>query len=131
MIDRDFIELQAALAGDYSLERELGRGGMGIVYLAREVQLDRYVAVKVLPQSLAIQPEVRERFLREARLAASLLKPTPMDRPEDVETNPVNGRVYITAYSGTVSELDPNTLKLVKQFQTPMTPDGLFFGTVK
>jgi serine/threonine-protein kinase len=75
MIDRDFIELQAALAGDYSLERELGRGGMGIVYLAREVQLDRYVAVKVLPQSLAIQPEVRERFLREARLAASLSHP--------------------------------------------------------
>jgi serine/threonine-protein kinase len=75
MIDRDFIELQEALAGDYSLERELGRGGMGVVYLAREVQLDRYVAVKVLPQSLAIQPEVRERFLREARLAASLSHP--------------------------------------------------------
>ena len=75
MIDRDFIELQAALAGDYSLERELGRGGMGVVYLAREVQLDRYVAVKVLPQSLAMQPEVRERFLREARLAASLSHP--------------------------------------------------------
>jgi serine/threonine-protein kinase len=75
MIDRDFIELQEALAGDYSLERELGRGGMGVVYLAREVQLDRYVAVKVLPQSLAMQPEVRERFLREARLAASLSHP--------------------------------------------------------
>jgi serine/threonine protein kinase len=75
MIDRDFIDLQEALAGDYSLERELGRGGMGIVYLAREVQLDRYVAIKVLPQSLAIQPDVRERFLREARLAASLSHP--------------------------------------------------------
>ena len=48
-----------------------------------------------------------------------------------IQVSPVNGRVYITAYSGTVSELDPNTLKLVKQFQTPMTPDGLFFGTVK
>jgi predicted Ser/Thr protein kinase len=75
MIDRDFIDLQEALAGDYSLERELGRGGMGIVYLAREVQLDRYVAIKVLPQSLAIQPDVRERFLREARLSASLSHP--------------------------------------------------------
>lgn len=75
MIDRDFIELQEALAGEYSLERELGRGGMGIVYLAREVQLDRLVAIKVLPQALAIQPDVRERFLREARLAASLSHP--------------------------------------------------------
>jgi serine/threonine protein kinase len=75
MIDRDFIDLQEALAGDYSLERELGRGGMGIVYLAREVQLDRYVAIKVLPQSLAMQPDIRESFLREARLAASLSHP--------------------------------------------------------
>jgi len=37
MIDREFIELQDALADEYSLERELGRGGMGVVYLAREV----------------------------------------------------------------------------------------------
>jgi hypothetical protein len=75
MIDRDFIALQEALAGDDSLERELGRGGMGVVYLAREVQLDRHVAIKVLPQSLSMQPDIRERFLREARLAASLSHP--------------------------------------------------------
>jgi len=43
----------------------------------------------------------------------------------------VNGRVYLTAYSGQVSVLDPNTLKVVKQFPVPMTPDGLFFGSVK
>jgi DNA-binding beta-propeller fold protein YncE len=48
-----------------------------------------------------------------------------------IQISPVNGRVYITAYSGQVSELDPNTLKVVKQFPTPMTPDGLFFGSVK
>jgi eukaryotic-like serine/threonine-protein kinase len=75
MIDREFIELQDALAGEYSLERELGRGGMGIVYLAREVQLDRLVAIKVLPSALAARPDVRERFLREARMAASLSHP--------------------------------------------------------
>jgi serine/threonine-protein kinase len=75
MLDREFIDLQHALAGEYSLERELGRGGMGIVYLAREVQLDRLVAIKVLPEALAAQPEVRERFLREARMAASLSHP--------------------------------------------------------
>jgi DNA-binding beta-propeller fold protein YncE len=48
-----------------------------------------------------------------------------------IQVSPVNGRVYITAYSGQVTELDPNTLKIVKQFDTAMTPDGLFFGTVR
>jgi serine/threonine protein kinase len=75
MIDREFIDLQDALAGEYSLERELGRGGMGIVYLAREVQLDRLVAIKILPGALAARPDVRDRFLREARMAASLSHP--------------------------------------------------------
>src|SRR5688572_20661194 len=63
----EFLELQAALAGEYSLQRELGRGGMGIVYLARDVQLDRDVAIKVLPSHLAHATESRERFIREAR----------------------------------------------------------------
>lgn len=48
-----------------------------------------------------------------------------------IQVSPVNGRVYVTAYSGTVTELDPNTLKIVKQFPVPATPDGLFFGTVR
>ena len=60
----DFLELQAALAGEYSLQRELGRGGMGIVYLARDVQLDRDVAIKVLPSHLAHSAASRERFVR-------------------------------------------------------------------
>jgi len=74
-VDGEFLALQAALAGEYSLERELGRGGMGVVYLAREVQLNRLVAIKVLPSVLAERPELRERFVREARLAASLSHP--------------------------------------------------------
>src|SRR6478609_3978208 len=73
--DAEFLALQAALAGEYSLERELGRGGMGIVYLARDVQLDRDVAIKVLPSHLAHTPESRVRFLREARTAAELSHP--------------------------------------------------------
>jgi eukaryotic-like serine/threonine-protein kinase len=71
----EFLELQAALAGEYSLQRELGRGGMGIVYLARDVQLDRDVAIKVLPAHLASGRESRERFVREARMAAGLSHP--------------------------------------------------------
>ena len=66
----EFLDFQAALAGEYSLHRELGRGGMGVVYLARDVQLDRDVAIKVLPSHMARTGESRQRFLREARTAA-------------------------------------------------------------
>ncbi len=71
----EFLDFQAALAGEYSLQRELGRGGMGIVYLARDVQLDRDVAIKVLPFHMARSSESRERFVREARTAAGLSHP--------------------------------------------------------
>lgn len=62
----------AALAGQYELECEIGRGGMGIVYRARDLKLDRRVAIKTLPAHLAGDPVVRERFVREARTAAAL-----------------------------------------------------------
>jgi len=71
----EFLDLQAALAGEYSLQRELGRGGMGVVYLARDVQLDRDVAIKILPARLAGNPAARDRFVREARMAAGLSHP--------------------------------------------------------
>ena len=82
----EFLDLQTALAGEYSLQRELGRGGMGIVYLARDVQLDRDVAIKVLPTHLANEAEARARFLREARMAAGLSHPhiVPIHRVSEV-----------------------------------------------
>jgi eukaryotic-like serine/threonine-protein kinase len=64
-----------ALAPDFRIMGELGRGGMGVVYLALDVNLDREVAIKVLPVHLSNQPDVRERFLREARTAAKLTHP--------------------------------------------------------
>ena len=70
-----FERLQDALAGTWSIERELGRGGMGTVYLARDVALDRPVAIKVLHPTLAADAEQRDRFLREARTGARLSHP--------------------------------------------------------
>ena len=67
--------LNAALAGRYTVERELGRGGMGRCSLARDLSLDRLVAIKLLPPALASQSDLRERFLREVRTAASLSHP--------------------------------------------------------
>ncbi|MEZ4589310.1 MAG: serine/threonine-protein kinase [Gemmatimonadales bacterium] len=75
MTDRVDTGLATLLASQYELERELGRGGMGVVYLAREVKLGRRVAVKVLPPTFAANAELRERFLREARTAAHLSHP--------------------------------------------------------
>ena len=72
---REFPALAESLRGQFVVERELGRGGMGVVYLARELNLDRLVALKVLPAHLATQPDTRERFLREARTAARLAHP--------------------------------------------------------
>jgi hypothetical protein len=71
----EILPLADSLAGQYDIERELGRGGMGVVYLAHDVKLDRDVAIKVLPPLLAGSAEVRERFLREARTAARLSHP--------------------------------------------------------
>jgi hypothetical protein len=83
----DFILLQRAVAGRYSLDRELGRGGMGIVFLARDVALERPVAIKLLPPVLAGVAGFKERFLREARMAAALSHPhiVPIHAVEQVD----------------------------------------------
>lgn len=61
--------------GRYAVERELGRGGMGVVYLARDTDLGRPAAVKALPEDVARDPDRLARFEREARLLASLSHP--------------------------------------------------------
>jgi len=73
--DQLFIAFQTALAGRYSIDRELGRGGMGVVYLANDVDLDRPVAIKLLPPERAANARLRARFLQEARTAAKLSHP--------------------------------------------------------
>ncbi|MES1259775.1 MAG: serine/threonine-protein kinase, partial [Gemmatimonadota bacterium] len=67
--------LKEALGDDYTLEGEIGRGGMGVVYRARDERLQRRVAIKVLPPELAFSSEIRARFTREAQTAAKLSHP--------------------------------------------------------
>src|SRR6478736_3899529 len=63
------------LSANYELEDEVGRGGMGIVYCARDRRLKREIAIKVLPPELSFRADIRQRFLREAETAAQLNHP--------------------------------------------------------
>ncbi|MFO0783738.1 MAG: serine/threonine-protein kinase [Phycisphaerales bacterium] len=67
--------MQPASIGPFRIERELGRGGMGEVYLATDTRLDRQVAIKALPAQLAQDPDRLARFQREAKVLASLNHP--------------------------------------------------------
>ncbi|HEX2718604.1 MAG TPA: protein kinase [Gemmatimonadaceae bacterium] len=67
--------VRSRLFNEYDVERELGRGGMAIVYRAVERELQRPVALKVMPPELALTPQSAERFKREARMTASLDHP--------------------------------------------------------
>ena len=69
-----FAELNAALAGHYVVDRELGHGGMALVYLARDLKHERFVALKTLRAEIAVALG-RERFLREIKLVARLQHP--------------------------------------------------------
>jgi serine/threonine-protein kinase len=69
-----FAELNTALADHYIVDRELGRGGMALVYLARDVRHERFVALKTLRPEIAMALG-RDRFLREIKLAARLQHP--------------------------------------------------------
>jgi serine/threonine protein kinase len=69
------MHVERALSANYELDREIGRGGMGIVYKAKDKRLKRHVAVKLLPPELAFRGEIRSRFLKEAETAAQLSHP--------------------------------------------------------
>jgi serine/threonine-protein kinase len=71
--------VERALSVHYELDCEIGRGGMGVVYRAKDRRLKRTVAIKVLPPELAFRSEIKTRFLREAEMAAQLNHPNIVD----------------------------------------------------
>ena len=79
--------LASALAGRYEIERELGRGGMAIVFLARDLRHDRRVAIKVLREDIAAAVGA-ERFLEEIRVTASLQHPHILPLFDSGEAHP-------------------------------------------
>jgi len=61
--------------GPYEIQAAIGAGGMGDVYKARDTRLDRIVAIKVLPEHVATNPDLKQRFEREARAVAAFNHP--------------------------------------------------------
>ena len=97
----DVAPLAKALTGQYAFECEIGRGGMGVVYRARDLKLDRQVAIKVLPPYIESDSSVRERFLREARTAASLTHSNivPIYRADEIDGHVFFAMAYIDGES--------------------------------
>jgi serine/threonine protein kinase/tetratricopeptide (TPR) repeat protein len=81
------------IAGKYRIVEEIGRGGMGIVYKAEDIKLQRPVALKFLPHQWVSDPDARERFTQEARAASALDHPNVCTIHEIEETD--DGRLYI------------------------------------
>ncbi|MCZ6463290.1 MAG: protein kinase [Proteobacteria bacterium] len=114
---------QGGQPGRYQIVGELGRGGMGIVYKAKDTVLDRLVAYKVLPDTLKENPQALKNFLREAKAAAKLNHPgivTVYDAGEQ------DGRYYIA-----MEHVDGTTLKEILRRRGVIAPAGILHVLVQ
>ena len=102
--------------GPFRLLREIGRGGMGVVYLAEDTRLGRYVAVKALPQHLGSIPDAKLRFEREARAVSALDHPNIATLYELGENE--DGRRATLGF-----EFTCGTAGAVKEFMVPCSED--------
>jgi eukaryotic-like serine/threonine-protein kinase len=109
----------AADAARYEVIREIGRGGMGVVYMARDSLLERDVAYKVLPEQLRESPDALRNFLREAKAAAQLNHPNIVT-VYDVGESQHGYYLAMELVSGT-------TLKQIVQKRGPVAPGGLVY----
>jgi serine/threonine-protein kinase len=105
--------LRLVFAGDFDVDREIGRGGMGVIYRATEIALQRPVALKVLAPGLGTAPRSAERFRREGRVVAELEHPNivPMYR-----VGQVGGVLYIA-----MKLVDGRALDSIIHDQGPLT----------
>src|ERR1043165_2778210 len=109
-----------AVSSRYAIKKLIGRGGMGIVYLARDRRLDRLVAIKTLLPHLAGDPSVRERFLRETRMAGAMSHPNivPIHGADEIDGHVffvmgfVDGDSLATHVRGT-GRLEPDEVRRI------------------
>ncbi|MCH7600905.1 MAG: serine/threonine protein kinase, partial [Myxococcales bacterium] len=109
--------------GRYQIVGELGRGGMGIVYKAKDTALDRIVAYKVLPDTLADNPQALKNFMREAKAAAKLNHPGIVTV---YDTGEQDGRYYIA-----MEYVDGTTLKEILRRRGVISPAGILHVVVQ
>ena len=109
----------APASGRYVVTRELGRGGMGVVYLAKDTVLERQVAYKVLPEGLRGNPTALSKFLREAKAAAQLNHPHIVTVYDAGESE--HGFYLAMEY------VDGTTLKELLQRRGKISPGGVLY----
>ena len=103
-----------AVIGDFAIVRELARGGMGVVYLARQISLDRLVALKILQEKYASDAQFVEDFIREARAAARISHPNIVQAYAVGEENGI--------YYFAMELIDGDTMKSVLKKEQKIEP---------